>query len=100
MTLIVLSSVCYRYDDFLTLHLELRSLFPTHKLPHLPKRKVLGRNETHTVAQQRMRVLQVYIQVSVHVYSAIADVNCHDQSSSGFGPPTWLIGRATNTSFT
>ena len=52
-----------RYSDFHGLHQELKSTFSSAKFPPLPKKIFFGRSQTKAVAQQRMKDLQLYLQV-------------------------------------
>ena len=53
----------HRYSDFSALHQELKSSFPEEQFPAMPKKVFFGRSQTRSVAQQRMKDLQTYLQV-------------------------------------
>ena len=58
----------YRYSEFYSLHQKLRSSFPRHRLPALPRKILFGRSQVRAVAQQRMTELQRYLKVCTNKY--------------------------------
>ena len=52
-----------RYSEFHSMHQKLRSTFPRHPLPSLPRKILFGRSQIRAVAQQRMTELQRYLKV-------------------------------------
>ena len=52
-----------RYSEFHALDQELKTEFPEEKFPPMPKKIFFGRSQIRTVAQQRMKELQAYLQV-------------------------------------
>ena len=52
-----------RYSEFHSLHQALKCSFPDTKLTPMPKKIYFGRSQTRTVAKQRMKELESYLQV-------------------------------------
>ena len=63
LTLLSPSFHAHRYSDFHTLHHDLKTFCPSELFPPIPKKIYFGRSQTRTVAQQRMKELEGYLQV-------------------------------------
>lgn len=58
---------CHSFSEFNSLHERMKVTFSTRVLPSLPKKIYFGRSQVRSVAKQRMKDLEIYIQVSISI---------------------------------